>query len=201
LNTCRRGLSIAALVALSLVAAVGCGDDDDDGAGAEAAPAGIFVGTVEGTDAYIGIKSDGEEVGGYLCNGKRGVSEDELVSVWLDESDLADGEAELTTREGEAVGSVTVTDAGVSGEVEIDGESHPFSAEPASGETGIYREARGAPGEPGSREKGWIVLADGSVRGAKHTGGANIADGTSNTFKPLSSTPPSTGFIDPTTQI
>lgn len=186
-----RRRALAALIAAT-VASSGCGDQDDRSGGQRATP-GIFVGTIAGTDAYIGIKSDGEEVSGYLCNGRRGVAASELVSLWLDEAVLEDGEAALTTREGEVIGSVTLGAEGASGEVEIDGESHPFRAAPASGGAGIYRETTGV---PGASVKGWIVLGDGSLRGVQ-----SIKDGTSNTFKPLSARPPSSSFIDPTTDI
>jgi hypothetical protein len=195
----RKALGLTAAVALGAgtLLAAGCGDDDDEGGdgGGAAAPAGIFVGTVEGTGAYIGIKSDGETVGGYLCNGKQGLADDEIFSVWIDETEVSDGEAELVARTGDAIGSVTVSKQGAEGEIDFEGESYAFSAEPASGKAGIYRDAEGELGQPGSFETGAVVLEDGSFRGAKRA----VTQGGSSSIDPVTGQdrPTSSGYIDP----
>ena len=122
------------------------------------------------------------------------MSESELVSVWLDESSISDGSAELVSRKGEVVGEVTFSDDGAAGEVEVEGESHPFSAEPASAEAGIARQVEGEPGEPGFEELGWVVLNDGSFRGAKT---ATTQSGTSSFMDTNTLKKPTTGYIDP----
>ena len=203
-----RGTRLAAsLVALALpVVAAGCGGDDDEGDEArqpaqtkQAAAKGVFVGKVSGTDAYIGLKSDGERVGGYLCNGKEGVTGDELVSVWLDESALRDGEGTLRSRKGEVVGSVAFSAGKASGEVEVAGKRQAFSARPApSGKAGIYQRLAGKRGEPGSAETGAVVLTDGSFRGAK----SGVTQAGSSYIDPVSDLKrPRTGYIDPTADL
>jgi hypothetical protein len=148
----------ALLLSTGMVAA--CGGDDDDAADSAAAPEGSFVGAVEGSDAYVAVVSNGEEVvAGYLCDGRK-------VSTWIDRVPVEDGEAELVDRQGQRIGEVTLDSDSASGEIDVDGETLAFSAERAEGEAGLYREAIGTLGKPGSSETGWIVLADGSVRGA-----------------------------------
>lgn len=99
--------------------------------------------------------SNGNEVTGYVCDGKQ-------LSVWLGEPDLTVGRAQLVSRRGEALGDVRFSEDGVSGEVVIAGRRHRFGAQGASGEAGLYRVADRTPGQPGFTETGWIVLADGS---------------------------------------
>jgi hypothetical protein len=132
----------------------GCGEESAQDAG------GAFVGAVAGSDAYVAVLSDGDEVFGYLCDGER-------VSVWLERSPVEDGRAELVGRGGKRLGEVGFEDAGASGEIRVGGGTLAFAAEPAEGDAGLYREAAGSPGEPGFAETGWIVLAGGTVRGAK----------------------------------
>jgi hypothetical protein len=43
--------------------------DDQTSNGPASAPEGTFVGTIEGTDAYIALVSNGEEVAGFACDG------------------------------------------------------------------------------------------------------------------------------------
>jgi hypothetical protein len=155
----RLRLAAAALVAASAVVAVSaCGGGDETSTSAAAAE-GSFVGTVEGTDAYIAIISEPGKVAGYLCDGKQ-------VSVWFRGSVSSD-QAKLQTREGKPLGNATLSSEKVTGEVSVGGSSHAFTATAASGKAGLYREAKGTPGEAGSVETGWILLADGSQRGTR----------------------------------
>lgn len=154
---------LAAIVAVAFIG-TGCGDDEADSEPQASAPAqaaaGTYVGMVERSDAYLALISDGERVAGYLCDGKE-------LSAWLSPIALEEGAAELRSRVGERLGEVSFSGEGAAGEVELAGEPHQFALEPASGEAGLYRAVVGDPGEPGSVEAGWIVLADGWLRGAK----------------------------------
>jgi hypothetical protein len=156
-----RPIGIAALAMAFAAALPACsGDDKASKSGRGGAPEGAFVGTVKGSDAYVALVSNGDElVAGYLCDGK-------TVSTWLERSRVQDGRAELRDREGARVGEVELERGGASGEVEVGGRSLAFSAVPDVGGAGLYRETAGGPGEPGFTETGWIVLADGSARGA-----------------------------------
>ncbi|MGH2986538.1 MAG: hypothetical protein ACRDLO_07625 [Solirubrobacterales bacterium] len=165
----RLRMAITAGLVLSLAVLAGCGNGEDTAqeSGAnrlDTAPRGAFVGSVQGSDAYIGLISNGDEVAGYVCsNGE--------VSSWLAGSELDDGAAELVNRDGDALGRVTLTTDDASGEVEVDGTSHEFAAEPAAGDAGLYRATAGKPRKPGFVEAGWVLLGDGSQRGS-----ANIID-------------------------
>ena len=176
-----RQLRLAALaVALTALAMslAACGDDDDDETAA--APTGNYAGEVEGTDAYIGVVSNGSELIGYVCDGKK-------VSAWV-EGPVSEGTTDLTNRDGEKVGEVTFTADEATGEVSVPGASGTFTAELGTGEGGLYREAKGEPGSPDATETGWVVLNDGQIRGLKNVGG---------TLRAAPSTP--TGYIDPNT--
>ncbi|MGH2922985.1 MAG: hypothetical protein ACRDKH_03010 [Solirubrobacterales bacterium] len=155
--------------------------------GDAAAAASQFVGRVEGTDAYIGLVSDGERLSGYVCDGAD-------VSVWL-EAPLAGSAAELVGRDGEALGRVELAGARASGEVELGGEAHSFEAKRASlgGGAGLYREASAGFPARGSRESGWIVLADGSVRGRTQVMNPDLDSGAPPSPKPS----PGTKIMDP----
>jgi hypothetical protein len=152
----RRSLPAAACLLIGVVlAAAGCGGNGNGGQAAQ----GVFVGKVSGTDAYIALISDGSKLGGYLCDGKK-------TSSWLATAELSGGKAQLKSRAAAPLGSAELSADRASGEVRVAGASHPFSAEPATGKAGLYRQAKGTIGKPGFTETGWIVLADGSVRGA-----------------------------------
>ena len=190
------------LILAAATLAAGCGDDDDDDQAAQETTAteqaqaeGVFVGEVEETDAYIALISDGERLlGGYLCDGKD-------TSVWVKPAKIAGGEVTLTSRAGDELGSARLSADEASGEVTVADEAHAFSATPATGKAGLYREAKGKFGKPGFEETGWIVLADGSVRGRTNfidpTGG--FKTGTKSAPTAVGGDQLTTGFIDPTT--
>ena len=149
------------------------------------------MGTVSGSGVYIALNSDGTQVGGYLSDGQQ-------VSTWLGTSDIDDGRAELVARGDRArLGEVVLGPQSASGTVEIAGLEHAFSAAPATGEAGLYRMVKGAPGQLGFEETGWIVLGDGSEKGS-----TTIAEGAGNTRivpAPERTTDPK--WTDPTTDM
>ncbi|MGH9049404.1 MAG: hypothetical protein ACRDY4_06720, partial [Acidimicrobiia bacterium] len=128
-----------------------------------AATDGVYVGAVAGTDAYLAVTSDGDEFRGYVCDG-------EGLSTWIGAAPLAGATAELVTREGETIGTVTFAGGAATGTVSVAGAEHDFTADEATGDAGLYRATPGAPdapvsAEPGWVEIGWIVLTDGTQRG------------------------------------
>jgi hypothetical protein len=168
-NRVVRGTALLGLV-LAVVLA-GCGDTTKHTTKARSSPTttarssptttavkGVFAGKVQGTDAYIAIVSDGTQAVGYACDGS-------TVSVWLMQPRLAGARAELLNREGTPIGSVTLAAGTASGAVQVAGASHPFTASLATGKVGLYRNTTGTPDQPSYTESGWILLADGSVRG------------------------------------
>lgn len=162
---CRR--LAATLVVAAMTSLAACGDDggDDSKRQRPAATADTFIGTVSGTRAYIALVVQGERFAGYACDGRE-------TSIWLDRVKVAGGRAELRTRDGKRLGEGTVTRRTVSGRITLAGAPHAFTATRATGRAGLYRRVSGTRGRPGYRESGWIVLSDGSVRGA-----TNFADG------------------------
>ena len=193
---------VLAVLALFLLVS-GCGDDDDDQAAQETATTesagatGVFVGEVAGTDAYVALISDGTELrGGYVCDGKR-------TSVWLKPAKLSDGKVSLTSRAGDALGSAELSGDGADGELKLAGQVHTFSAAPAAGKAGLSREAKGKFGKPGYVETGWIVLADGSVRGRTNfiDPTHDLKTGTKAAPSSVGGTQLGSGFIDPTADL
>ena len=143
-----------AVVLLGLATLAGCGDEAQDAAARE----GTYVGQVRESHASIALISDGDHLGGYLCDGMH-------VSVWL-KGDVTEDQARLVSRRGLAVGEVRFAREQAEGHVVIDGRRRPFDTRLARGQAGLYRPVTGEPGELGSAEPGWIVLPDGSERGA-----------------------------------
>jgi hypothetical protein len=84
--------------------------------------------------------------------------------------------ATLVSRKGDSVGTVSFSDDGADGEISVRGQDVSHSAELAKGDAGLYRATRGAWDTPGSVEAGWILLADGTQRGALAKSGPEEAD-------------------------
>lgn len=155
-----RRAAILTLLGLTAVLAfaAGCGGNgDNQGSGPKR---GTFVGKVSGTNAYIALTTEGGKLGGYICDSKQ-------VSVWLGASDLSGSSGELVSRVGKQLGEARFAEDSASGKVEIDGKTHSFRAEPASGNAGLYRGAvDGKYAVVGNLEAAWVVLPDGTQRGA-----------------------------------
>ena len=167
----RRRRSWAVALAAAVVLA-GCGDDADNASQpAQAKPMaelkGAFVGKVDGTEAYVALVTDGNRVLGYVCDSKK-------LSRWIAVATIRDGTAVLNSRTGDELGEAMISAGRVSGTVTIDGEPHAFRAQQAAGEAGLYRAARvdreDGKLREGEIEAGWIVLPDGTQRGATNVG-------------------------------
>ena len=96
---------------------------------------------------------------GYACDGRR-------ISRWLRPTPLRAGRAELQSRDGERLGTLRLRGTGGSGTIELAGAERSFAAARARGTAGLWRAARRLEGKRGTLEAGWIVLGDGSNRGA-----------------------------------
>ena len=144
------------------------------GPGSSVARAATFVGRVQGSNAYIAVLKDGRRIGGYLCdNGS--------ISRWIEYHGLRNGVAPLRAgTTGERLGSVRVAGRSATGTVVIDGQKRRFRA-------ALTREADGglhfAIGKQPGRllVAGWILLPDGSQRGA-------VSRVNTQTLSPLAST-------------
>jgi hypothetical protein len=156
------------LMVAALVAAAGCGGGEEPESG-QGGLAGSYVGTVDGTEALIGLVFDGRNVAGYVSDGA-------AISIWLATSEVSDGLAELRNRSGDFEGSVELYDGGARGEVQIEGAPFSFEAQPAEGEAGVYWDE--------SAGTGWVVANDGETRGPGERRGSPLTDPVKEPFTP-----------------
>jgi hypothetical protein len=129
------------------------------GPGSTTARAATFVGRVQGSDAYIAVLKDGRKIGGYLCDNG-------TVSRWIEYRWLRKGVAPLLVgTTGERLGSVRIAGKSATGTVVIAGQKRRFRAALTSKADGGLHFAIGK--QPGRLlVAGWILLPDGSQRGA-----------------------------------
>jgi hypothetical protein len=187
-HNARRFAVVLALVAVVGLAACGDDDSDDaagsssttavsaDGSALSAAVAALendsavqqvvsaaeqrttYVGTVDGTDAYIAIVDDGAGgITAYVCDGKQ-------LGAW------AEGE-----RSGDAVSAsgasglkvdATITGSDVSGTAVVPGwGSHTFRATEAEYPAGLWQPLDTESGEFAGLKVGWILLDEANQRG------------------------------------
>jgi hypothetical protein len=123
----------------------------------------LFIGTVTGIeDEFVGIAIDGENVIIYICDGQ---PDEGTVSIaqWFIGTVAEDGVA-ITAQNGNSV-AATITEAGATGQFTFaDGSTKDFVLTLAEDEAALYR-SQFVAGET-TFTGGWLVLADGSVRGA-----------------------------------
>ena len=155
------GLSLvaAAVLAVTVIA------DPRRGAEAPSAAAkpvtGAYVGRVPGTQAYIAVVVTRRTVRAYVCNGEAKTSRKTLAR-WLRAKRTGDT---IHLRKRRVVIDATVAQDAVRGTVKLPGRrARAFTATRARGKAGVYR-AKGRAGGSGY-EGGWIILRDGSGRGA-----------------------------------
>ena len=160
------GWVFVAMLTTAVLAVAGCGDDDSGQGtqGEDLTEAGRgFVGTVEGTDAFVALLLGGGEAVVYVCDGSQDISE------WF--AGPAEGPGiELGNEVGASV-SATLSDTGYRGSVTLgDGERHEFEAVAAEPGAGLLR-ITGPEAEADGVVAGWIVDNDGDYRGSLRVGG------------------------------
>jgi hypothetical protein len=142
------------------------------GAGSGKPISGTWVGQVEGSEAYVAIvigkKGKDRPAGVYLCDSA-------TQAVWLF-GDTNDRTLDLPGDGGASIDG-TVTKQSVEGTITLaDGTTLEFTATRAKRPAGLYRFDDEIDGD--RYEGGWIVLDDGTQRGAvikRNTGDAGIA--------------------------
>ena len=151
------------MMILSAVFLSGCGGDDS---GDQVDLAGVFGSRVEGTVEYVGLASRGDGFAvAYVCDGAQ-------VSRWLLGRINGDGTLDFPPSADVALrGSL---DSRIKGTVTIEGQSHPFQADRLPGSAGLYSAAELVDGL--EYRGGWILLDDGSQRGAVRSDGSIIAN-------------------------
>jgi hypothetical protein len=172
--------SVSVMLLAMTVVASACGGDDDDGSEAAGAPAesataaatgtettstdtattgsevSTLVGTVEGTDAFIGIQTVDGDTLVYICDGDK---------IWSYLDGEVAGDQLTATEPGGLSVTATVSDTGADGSVVLeDGSSHSISAALVTGEAGLFALATDN-GDGEIALSSWIRLADGQVRG------------------------------------
>ncbi|MCB0747351.1 MAG: hypothetical protein KDC90_07790 [Ignavibacteriae bacterium] len=146
-----------------------------------------FVGTVEGTNAYIAFLVAEEEAIVYVCNG------DEEIAEWF-RGNIGDPEnISLTNGDGAQVSGKYEGNSFTGSVVLRNSSTHPFTASTNTGtETGVFR----VYGDEAAKEgidAGWILNSSGEERGSfkinsvfqttpKKPKIKNVNDGTSNTL-------------------
>lgn len=123
----------------------------------------LFIGTVTGIEnEFVGVAVEGDHVIVYICDGQ---PEDGTVSIaqWFMGA-IADNAVSITADNGNSV-ALSITEEGASGQFTFaDGSTKDFELILAEEEAALYRSEF----EVGGTKfvGGWLVLADGSVRGA-----------------------------------
>ncbi|MDQ4133017.1 MAG: hypothetical protein M3179_07375, partial [Actinomycetota bacterium] len=153
------------LAAVAVVALAGCGSDGGDRS--RAAPSGTtarsYVGTAQGTAAFVSVVVDDGRALAYVCDGVPGepVGTTPTIQAWF--NGASDGKAVDVTQAGGRL-QLELTDADMEGTVTLaDGRSLPVSGRAVVGDAGLYR--ADATGSSGKAVAGWILSANGEQRG------------------------------------
>ena len=153
------------LAAVAVLALAGCGSDGSDGR--RAAPSGTkaqsYVGTAEGTAAFVSVVVDGTRALAYVCDGVPGepVGTTPTIQAWF--NGASDGKSVDVTQAGARL-QLQLTDADMKGTVTLaDGRSLTVSGKAVTGDAGLYR--ADATGTSGRAVAGWILSANGEQRG------------------------------------
>jgi hypothetical protein len=158
-RTAARAIALALTASLlTVLAACAAGDHEPATARATVPAAGTYAGPIPGTQAYLAVVLDHDRVAGYLCD-------DGTIAAWFPNRPHRDGTAELRSRTRRATLALQPTGGGLRARLRLpDGTVRALTLTRQRGRAGIYRAT--ALTRRGALEAGWIVLADGSRRGA-----------------------------------
>jgi hypothetical protein len=126
-----------------------------------------FVGTVEGSNAFIGIATQENRILAYVCDGT--LEQAPTIYSWF-RGDLSGNSFDLTSEDGlHLTGQLNSNKA--NGAVQFaDGSEHTFAADLAEPPAGLFRL------EENQIISGWIVLANREFRGGnKMSGDGSLA--------------------------
>src|SRR5689334_12988156 len=162
----QRGLVVLCAIVVAVVGSASCDSSSHDQAAQLSAqttpvgPKGSWEGTVDGTNAFIGLSSDGYEVSAYICDGKK-------LATWF-RGLAGGGKPVLVDDKGDRL-SVTLDAQQARGRfTDAAGHSFTFTAR-ASQDPVLYR-ARGTVGKQ-PLVAGWVLGPNGQQRGAVSIGG------------------------------
>lgn len=149
-------------VALLVLAACGGGSDDTAGP-VPAATTRSYVGSAQGTAAFVAVVVDGSRALAYVCDGVPGepLGTTPTVQEWF--NGPSDGRAVSVTQAGGQL-QLRLTDTDMSGTLTLaDGRVMQVIGRATTGDAGLYR-AESA-GSGAKAVAGWILAADGQQRG------------------------------------
>lgn len=150
-------------VALVVLGACGSSGSDDTAGPAPSATTRTFVGSAQGTAAFVAVVVDGSRALAYVCDGVPGDPEGTAptVQAWFNGS--SDGTAVNVTQPAGQL-QLRLTETEMSGTLTLtDGRALPVTGRTVAGDAGLYRaEATGAGAKAVA---GWILTADGQQRG------------------------------------
>ena len=160
----RRRAVTTSLAVAALMVLVACGgDSDDDASPSPAASTRTYVGTAQGTAAFVAVVVDGSRAMAYVCDGMPGepVGSAPTVQAWFNGS--SDGTAVNVTQASGQL-QLRLTDTDMTGTLTLaGGRVLPVTGRTAGGDAGLYRAE--ATGSGGKGVAGWILAADGQQRG------------------------------------
>lgn len=159
----------AAVAVGLLVLMVGCGSDDDASTGVTDVESLGFVGTVDGTDAFVSVMVADSDTGideavVYVCDG------DAELREWFS-GPVDDPTGFELTNESGAMVSVELVDGTFSGEfTDSEGSVQAFDTVEATGDAGLY-EVDDPDATAEDVWAAWVVDNEGNERGAFLRGG------------------------------
>lgn len=160
----RRRAVTTSLAVAALMVLVACGGDSgDDASPSRAASTRTYVGTAQGTAAFVAVVVDGSRAMAYVCDGMPGepVGSVPTVQAWFNGS--SDGTAVNVTQASGQL-QLRLTDTDMTGTLTLaGGRALPVTGRTAAGDAGLYRAEATGSGAKGVA--GWILAADGQQRG------------------------------------
>jgi len=193
MSTARITRALAAVALAGLVVGATAGS-----AGAAPAKAktvsGTFVGTVSGTDAYVGVVAAKAKSGGsravlaYVCDGQQRAD-------WFT-AKVTGNHATLKAKNGDRL-TVALTTSQASGTLTLaDGTRQAFTATPGARPAGLYQAVTKTSGK--QYLGGWVLLPDGTQRGAIKLATSVVANPTLSFTNPISTfNVPGVGSVTP----
>ncbi len=157
------GAGAVAAMAVALMAGCGSGRSGPPAASPPAAAVRSFVGTAQGTTAFVSVVVDGSRALAYICDGVPGdpAGTTPTVQAWF--NGASDGTT-VDVQQPAGRLQLQLTSTGMTGTVSLaDGRRLAVSGQAAAADAGLYRaESTGAGGKVVA---GWILAADGQQRG------------------------------------
>lgn len=120
-----------------------------------------YASAIPGTNAYIGLATRGAFVEGYICDGDK-------IAVWF-KGTLKNGNITASNVIGNVVLKGKATSSGFVGEVNLGGKEIGLTTPKVTYPNGLWRAVNSADSK--IVKAGWVLLADGTQRGAKVTAG------------------------------